>query len=149
MEYFNILLKTLDEVIEYAGKSQIRLGMENRFFYNEIPVIEEAVKIFEKFGNSPLGYWHDTGHAEIMARIGFVESQKVYLETLGRHLVGFHLHDLVKFKDHYAPGSGDMDFTFLENYMTDSVLKIIEAHPHSQEKEVKAAAGFLKKAGIE
>ena len=105
-----------------------------------------------------MGYWHDTGHAEISAKLGFVKNQEDYLKEYGSRMIGIHLHDVVGFSDHRAPGTGEIDFSFLAKYLNSSspeanqppaeVIKAVEAHRCSTPEEVKMSVNYLKKVGI-
>lgn len=164
--YLENSLRSVEEIVNYAekkkvGSNHLKIGLENRFFYHEIPSFEEVEIFLEKFGGNQLnglGYWHDTGHAEIAAKLGFISNHEDYLQEYGsrmrgnhlrsNHLIGIHLHDLKGFKDHLAPGTGEIDFSFLTKYMHSTVIKVVEAHRCSTSEEVKASINYLKKVGI-
>ncbi len=164
--YLENSLRSVEEIVNYAekkkaGGNHLKIGLENRFFYHEIPSFEEVEIFLEKFGGNHLnglGYWHDTGHAEIAAKLGFISNHEDYLQEYGslagqaqmrsNHLIGIHLHDVKGFKDHLAPGTGEIDFSFLTKYMHSTVIKVVEAHRCSTSEEVKASINYLKKVGI-
>ena len=145
---FERLVSTLGPVLEHASRVGMPVGLENRIYYDEMPSLQEMVKLMDMFKGSTAGYWHDTGHAEIMARLGFVKDQSAYLEAFKGNIIGCHLHDVRKLRDHYAPGSGELDFEALKGYLKDVKIKVVEAHPQASDKEVQAAVKFLKKTEI-
>ncbi|MCX5781766.1 MAG: TIM barrel protein [Elusimicrobia bacterium] len=147
-KYLDRLMKGLDKILSFAQDKNIEIGLENRFYFNEIPNIEETAKIFETFPDAPLGYWHDTGHAEVFVRIGLVKNHLEYIKPFSEKLIGVHLHDIKGLEDHYAPGSGDFDFSILKPYLAEKVLRVIEAHTHSSSDEVKRSIIYLENAGL-
>lgn len=147
-KYMENLYRSLDKILSYMSDKDILLGLENRFYYHEIPNIEEVLQIIDKFSGAPIGYWHDTGHAEIFVRNGWVKRHLDFLEPLYSRLIGMHLHDLREFSDHFAPGSGDFDFSILKPYISQNTIMVVEAHQKSTFTEVKEGINYLRKTGF-
>jgi sugar phosphate isomerase/epimerase len=95
-----------------------------------------------------MGYWHDTGHAETFVRIGWVKNHLETIEPLKDHLIGFHLHDMKRLQDHFAPGSGDFNFDVLKPFINKTQCKVVEAHNKSTAQEVSRAIPFLQEKGF-
>lgn len=146
--YFDNLKKSLSAILELTHDKNVKLGLETRIYYNEMPNIEEFHGIFEEFSNAPLYYWHDTGHAEVNVRLGLVKEHTDFLKPFKARLLGMHLHDLNKFEDHLAPGSGDFDFKTLIPFINRDTIKVVEAHSRSSEKEVKNSLEYFRKIGL-
>lgn len=147
--YIETLMRNLEKCLSLAAKKNVVLCLENRYFYNEIPHIEEVLFLLDKFSGAPLAYWHDTGHAEVFVRLGFIKKHTDFLMPLHKNMRGMHLHDLHKLSDHHAPGTGDFDFTQLKPYSDSAEFKVVEAHsPQSTAHEVKKSIEHLKKTGI-
>lgn len=125
--HFEKALKSLDELSGFAAKKDIILGIENRFYFMEVPSFTEMGLILKKFKGSKLCYWHDVGHAQVHEELGFA-SHKDYLQSYGSRMAGMHFHDVKKLKDHIPPGRGDFNFSVLKPYIKSSLIKIIEAH---------------------
>ena len=60
--------RSLSQLAEWASRFGIVLGLESRYYYSEIPNLNEAAQLIDEFGDA-VGYWHDTGHVENLARL--------------------------------------------------------------------------------
>lgn len=144
---FQAVLLCLEELNKEAEKRDLYVGVENRYFFHQIPDFEEIGSILDEFRGSNLRYWHDVGHAVIQEKLG-VSSQKELLEAYSSQMVGIHLHDVKDYKDHFAPGSGEVDFCFVQKHVSPSTIKIVEAHPYVSPEELSESLRFLEEMGI-
>ena len=101
--------KSLVELLEYAAPFGIRLGLENRYHYMDIPILDELEQLLELGAPEQLGFIYDVGHAQALDRLGFFPHQE-WLKHFASRMFGAHLHDVIGVKDHYAPGLGEVDF---------------------------------------
>lgn len=102
------LSESLDELIGYAKACNVKIALENRYYYGEIPSIDEIGMLLKQFPN--LFYWHDVGHAQNLENLGFIKHSD-YLRRYKDRIIGFHLHDIKGTKDHLAIGEGEFDFS--------------------------------------
>lgn len=137
-------LFSLDELNAYATRYDIWLGVENRYFYHEIPNTEEMEVIFSKFTGSRVRYWHDVGHAHVEQNFGW-QSHKELLDRFSHLMVGCHLHDVEGHSDHKAPGTGQVDFNLLKDYVRSDTLKIVEVFPEVEKEALEEGIGFVRR----
>jgi len=143
--YLDNLFFGLEQILNYAVKNNIFIGLENRFYYHEIPIPEDLDKIFNKFNDIHLGYWHDIGHCEVNKRLGFFNSHHDFLKPFKNKLIGMHLHDVKGLEDHFAPGTGEVDFNILKQYIHNGLFLTIEVHPKVKITQLKDGVKFLNK----
>ncbi len=134
---------SLEELIPFAAEHNIKLGIETRYYPNEIPDFQELGIIFKVFKNDEIVYWHDLGHGEVNERLGFTKHKK-FLEKYKKRLYGMHIHDLKGIDDHLAPFTADMKFSIIKPYIDKHTLLVIEAHSQATHEELKLAIEKLK-----
>ncbi|UCE55753.1 MAG: sugar phosphate isomerase/epimerase [Desulfobacterales bacterium] len=142
-QYLENLLFSLDQLSRVAEKYKILLALENRFHYDELPAIEDFEAIFRRFEGTPLGYWHDVGHAQVNENLSLFPPGSL-LKNYADRLIGIHLHDAVGIEDHLAPGTGEIDFMNLKSYLKADTLTVLELKPRIPEFEVIQGIRFVR-----
>ncbi len=139
--------RSLLELAEYAAKRGVRLGLENRFHYHEIPLPDELDQLLILgFGDS-VGYWHDTGHAQVLEHLGF-HSHEEWLRRFAPQMIGVHLHDVAGLTDHLAVGLGQVDWKMVTSYLPAGALRTCEFQPSTSPEQVVAGLKQLLARGI-
>ena len=145
---FQALLRSLDGINAEAEKYSINVGLENRYYFFELPDMEELNDIFNRFEGGKLGYWHDTGHAQAQENL-FGAQQKDMLEVFSHRLIGVHFHDVQRgYFDHYEPGCGMVDFDMVKPYLKGNTIRVLEINQKVNEAGAKRGIAFLREKGI-
>ncbi|MFH0764232.1 MAG: sugar phosphate isomerase/epimerase family protein [Candidatus Omnitrophota bacterium] len=143
--YLDNVIKSLARIVPYAKEMNVLLGIENRYYYREIPLIDELEVIFDNFKVGEVSYWHDAGHAEVFDRLGITRHRDL-LEKFSSRLIGVHLHDIIgAIDDHKPPGEGTFDFRILKPYLKKDTIKVIETHHPATANQIHNGAEYLKK----
>jgi sugar phosphate isomerase/epimerase len=135
--------RSLEEVVPYARAAGIKLGLEVRYYYCEIPNLEEMRILLADFPDA-VYYWHDTGHAQNLENLGFTP-QEEWLRDFGPRTLGVHLHDIRGLKDHLIPGMGEIDFGMVASYLPDGAIRTCEFDYPFSEEEMTTGVEFLRK----
>lgn len=143
---FEAVRKSLAELLQYAEKLAIRLGIENRSHYMEIPTPDELDVLLSMAGPEQLGFVYDVGHAEALSRLGFYPYE-TWLKRFAPRIVGTHLHDVVGLSDHYSPGRGEVNFRKLAAYLPDEAVRTCEVQGFNTPRQIKNGMKYLVDAG--
>jgi sugar phosphate isomerase/epimerase len=129
--YWQRTRDSVQSVLDYASVKGIRLGLENRERFEELPIDSDFPEFLAGMPlPSPAGYWHDAGHAHLKEEMGLI-NHRSHLEANASRLLGFHLHDVdSEGHDHQAIGSGNVDFEMLSTFWRPEHLFVIELSPH-------------------
>lgn len=130
-----------------ARERGVKLGLETRYYYHEIPHLEEMEGLLAACDSQVVGFWHDTGHAENLARLGFTPHRE-WLERLGPKMFGIHLHDYDGLRDHAAPGTGDIDWDLIARHVPPTALRVLEVSSRNEEAAIRSGVEFLRGKGI-
>lgn len=143
---FESVKKSILELLAYAEKSGIRLGIENRYHYLEIPSPNELDVLLGLAEPARIGFIYDVGHAEVLDRMGFYAHEE-WLKRFAPRIIGTHLHDVVGLTDHYAPGLGEVDFSMVAAYLPDDAFRTCEFQTFNTPEQVKAGLQVLIERG--
>lgn len=138
--------RSLVELAEYAGRLGVRLGLENRYYYYEIPLPDEVDFLLDLGYDEVVGYWHDVGHAQVLEHLGFCPHEE-WLRRFAGRMVGVHLHDIVGLRDHLAPGAGQVDWDMVARYLPAGVVRTCECRSYNSSQELATGLGLLAKKG--
>ena len=142
--------RSLVELAEHAARLGVRLGLENRYHYHEIPLPDELEDLLGLGLGEVVGYWHDTGHAQVLENLGFGTHEE-WLRRFGGpqgRIIGVHLHDVVGITDHQAAGKGQIDWDMVARYLPASALRTCEFLASNSSEEVVAGARLLARKGV-
>lgn len=145
--FFMAVITSLKEVIEYARSAGVEIGLENRYRYYDIPIVDELQPLLDLCAENWFGFQYDVGHAHTLDALGLCNHQE-WLERYGQRMIGTHLHDVIGITDHQVPGSGDVDFTWAAQFIPASVYRTLEIGPQASVDEITTSLEVLADAGI-
>jgi sugar phosphate isomerase/epimerase len=143
--YVRRALECLGEILAYASKKGIRIGIENREHYEAVPSEREFEDFLQLLNSPNAGYWHDFGHAQIKQNLALLDHEDL-LDRMGRHAIGCHLHDVKwPFQDHCPPFTGEINYAKLIPKLPKGCLFVFELRPGIPREQIIAAADRWKK----
>ncbi len=144
--YLDAVRRSLETLVAEARKRGLRLGMENRVHYHEIPTLEEAQALLAEFDPGALFYWHDAGHAQVLQNLGFI-LHEAWLETFRGRMLGIHLHDVMGTRDHLVCGLGEIDWAWIAGYLAPDTLRTCEFDWYFEPEHLWQGVEVLDAAG--
>ncbi len=138
------LYDSLKKIVPEAEKLGLKLGCENREAIQEIPLEPDFENFLRDFPSPAINYWHDCGHAQIKQNLGFIQHVE-FLSKLAPRLAGFHIHDVqYPARDHCPPGSGDVDFAALKQFVKPEHIKVFELSPRVPVESAQRGIAHVK-----
>ena len=135
----------LKRVADYASEKKIRLGVEGRRGYEEIPSERELPALLDEINSPALGYWHDMGHIQIKENLGFLNHEE-WLRAIGPRAIGCHMQDCIwPAQDHQPPFAGDVDLEKLVPLLPADCLYVWELSPRKTAEEIQPSLATWKK----
>jgi len=143
-EGLNLLEESLRELLEYAEKLEVRLGIE----YEPgllIECCEELLSLFEKMDSPYLGANLDLGHSHLLG-----EDHEEVIGLLSDRIFHVHIED-IRHKKHYhlIPGLGEVDcaalMSCLKKYAYEGFITVeLYTYPHQPEAAARESLSYLK-----
>src|SRR5215469_2157544 len=119
----------LRRIMEYAASKNIRIALESRRGYEEIPSERELPALLNELNPGQVGYWHDFGHSQIKENLGFIDHAE-WLGAMGRRTLGCHVQDCIwPARDHEPPFTGSIEFEKLVPLLPTNCLFVWEMSP--------------------
>lgn len=100
--------RSLDEMASYARPRGVRLGIESRVNYWQIPTLDELALLLADSDPAVVGFWYDGGHVQVLQNLGF-HAHARWLDLFADRIIGVHFHDVIGLRDHLLPGQGEID----------------------------------------
>ncbi|HEY8489604.1 MAG TPA: sugar phosphate isomerase/epimerase [Dehalococcoidia bacterium] len=145
--YFPQAERSLAELAEHAARRGVTIGLESRFHFHEFPNVEECLTLIAGYPPEVVGFWLDTGHVEVLDRLGFIPKGR-WLDVLGDRLVGMHLHDVDGITDHRAVGLGDIRWDGLRQGVVTRPLYVFEINQRQPDWAVARSVTLLQDLGV-
>jgi sugar phosphate isomerase/epimerase len=138
----------LDALLPHCEAHQVRLGIETRSHYEQIPNPREMVRLLDDYRDCPwIGAWYDFGHAQRQANLALLNSEQ-YLTEIAPRLIGCHMHDVEwPVRDHRTPLSvGGVDWPRLLPLLPAGIPRVWELSPGNSRARVTEALARWRQA---
>lgn len=137
------------DLLPYCEKHQVKLGIETRSHYEQIPNQREMLVLLEEYKDCPwIGAWHDFGHVQRQANLALLDHE-LYLGQIAPRLIGCHVHDVQwPARDHRAPlSTGGVALKQLLPLVAPDVPLIWEVSPRESAESLREALGKWRAMG--
>lgn len=143
--YYHRAIEALTQIAERAAEVGVKLAVESRSRFEDMPTEREMISLQEHFADNPwVGYWHDFGHVQLKHNLGLLD----HVEWLGKispHIIGGHVHDVQwPARDHRTPYSGTLDYATLLRFFPQGCPLIWELSPTREAAEIRQALARWK-----
>jgi len=143
-QYLQHVKNGLRRVIEYAGSKGVRLGIESRRAYEEIPTERELAKLLDEMNSPQLGYWHDFGHSQIKENLGFIDHAE-WLRAIGPRTFGCQVQDCIwPAREDQLPFTGAVDFEKLVPLLPTNCLFVWKMNPNTRADAIRQSVQMWK-----
>jgi sugar phosphate isomerase/epimerase len=135
--YLERVKEALRRIVEYATEKKIKLGIEGRRGYEEIPSERELPALLDELNSPFVGYWHDFGHIQIKENLAFLDHAE-WLKAIGPRTLGCHVQDCIwPAQDHQPPFAGDVDLARLVPMLPKNCQLVWEMSPRKKADEIR------------
>ncbi len=142
--YLQRVKECLKRIVDYAATKNVKLGLEGRRGYEEIPNERELPGLLDELNAPHVGYWHDFGHIQIKHNLGFLDHAE-WLREIGPRTIGCHVQDCIwPAQDHQPPFSGDVDLANLVPLLPHGCAWVWEMSPRKNAAEIRRSRELWK-----
>ena len=142
--YLERVKDCLRRIIDYAAAKNVKLGLENRRGYEEIPTERELPALLDEMNSPQLGYWHDFGHAQIKENLAFLDHAE-WLRAIGPRTLGCHVQDCIwPAQDHQPPFAGNVDLEKLVPLLPSDCVFVWEMSPNKTADDIRRSVQIWK-----
>ena len=136
--------QSLEDLLPAAEEAGVRLCIENRYFYHQIPIYQDVIDLLNAVQSDLVRYWHDIGHGHTLEVLGFLPHRD-WLARLKPYVFGVHIHDAIFTHDHRAPGKGEIDLKTILAIVPSSAIKVLELASSVEPQEIRQALDYLER----
>lgn len=138
--YYHRAIQALEELAPKAEGYGVKLAVESRSRFEDMPNEREMIRLQEHFRDNPwIGYWHDFGHVQLKHNLGLLD-HKEWLGMISPYLIGGHVHDVQwPARDHRTPFTGTLDYEMILPFFPNGCPLIWELSPTREADEIRIA----------
>jgi sugar phosphate isomerase/epimerase len=126
---------------------QTRIAIEPGNSFLDLLNFEAVEWVLSDLGKHGLGYWHDTGRIHLRELSG-LPTQGQWLDRYASRMIGIHLQDAAEGTAEMPPGSGEVDFRLVRDFVGSNTERVLEINPRHGRAEILAAVQFLLDRGF-
>jgi sugar phosphate isomerase/epimerase len=142
--YLQRVKDCLRRIIEHAASKNVRIALESRRGYEEIPSERELPALLDEFNSRHVGYWHDFGHSQLKDNLEFIDHAE-WLGAIGARTFGCHVQDCIwPARDHEPPFTGGIDFEKLVPLLPTNCLFVWEMSPNKTADAIRQSVRTWK-----
>ncbi|MGJ8632742.1 MAG: sugar phosphate isomerase/epimerase family protein [Luteolibacter sp.] len=143
--YYHRAIEALEELAPKAEEYGVKLAVESRSRFEDMPNEREMIQLQEHFKDNPwIGYWHDFGHVQLKHNLGLLDHQE-WLGSISPHLIGGHVHDVQwPARDHRTPFTGTLDYGEILRHFPEGCPLVWELSPTRETMEIKDSLEIWK-----
>ena len=144
--YVSRAVAALEEIAGKAAEFGVKLAVESRSKYEDVPSEREMSALQEHFKEHPwVGYWHDFGHVQLKHNLGLLDHDH-WLGLMEPYLIGAHVHDVHwPHRDHRVPFTGTLDYQHLFRHFKPEMPHVWELSPTREAQQIRDALQIWKK----
>ena len=144
--YYHRAIEALEQLAERAQELGVKLAVESRSRFEDMPTEREMVTLQDHFADHPaVGYWHDFGHVQLKHNLGLLDHHQ-WLETISPHLIGGHVHDVEwPDGDHRVPFCGTLDYPSILKFFPAGSPLVWELSPTRESEQIRSSLERWKK----
>ncbi|GAA5480489.1 hypothetical protein Hhel01_04015 [Haloferula helveola] len=143
--YYRRAIETLETLADKAAEFGVKLAVESRSRFEDMPTEREMEQLQEHFKDHPnVGYWHDFGHVQLKHNLGLLDHPE-WLKRMSPYLIGAHVHDVQwPARDHRVPFTGELDYKSLLGFFPEGAPLTWELSPTRKSEEIREALAVWK-----
>ncbi|MBK1828351.1 sugar phosphate isomerase/epimerase family protein [Haloferula rosea] len=138
--YYARAIEALETLAEKAQELGVRLAVESRSRFEDMPTEREMLRLQQHFKDHPaIGYWHDFGHVQLKHNLGLLNHDE-WLAMMNPYVIGAHVHDVQwPARDHRVPFTGTLDYKRLLRHFPKGAPMTWELSPTRQAQDIREA----------
>jgi sugar phosphate isomerase/epimerase len=134
----------LRRILDYSAPRNVRIGLEVRRNYEQIPTERELAELLEEMNSPHLGYWHNFGYSQVKENLGFIDHAE-WLRAVGPRAFGCHVQDCIwPAREGQLPFTAGVDFEKLVPLLPTNCLFVWEMNPNTTADAIRQSVQIWK-----